>query len=189
LRAHPGWQNDERALAANRVFGVALWQRRLDFAARLDPASRTIAAERLCAFVLDAERATLALASEGSGLSMQAASEIARSLAAPSAWPADPVARLAVKRSGQRARERGRAPPLPRIRSSARSVGEILLPLVGPSFISHAARPEDRSIARFLVRVYVAIAELRTLGLRDVIVRGDDGYRIGSSVRMCREAE
>lgn len=99
LRAHPRWQNDERALAANRVFGVALWQRRLDFAARLDPASRTIAAERLCAFVLDAERAALALASEDSCLSMQAASEIARSLAAPPAWPADPVARLAVERS------------------------------------------------------------------------------------------
>jgi hypothetical protein len=38
-------------------------------------------------------------------------------------------------------------------------------------------------------RVYVAIAELRTLGLRDVLVRSDDGYRIGSSVRVRREAE
>jgi hypothetical protein len=37
-------------------------------------------------------------------------------------------------------------------------------------------------------RVYVALAELRSLGLRDVLVRGDDGYRIGSSVRVRREA-
>jgi hypothetical protein len=70
---------------------------------------------------------------------------------------------------------------------AARKGGE---PLVRGDALLAAGWPGERILPDAATnRLYVAIATLRKLGLRDVLVRFDEGYRLDPGVPLLEELE